>query len=71
MFFISLSAVREDYEGFRLTYGRIGEIRTFTDAPFLCLTATATMSTLKEVSTVTGLLNPATFIMKESKRNIT
>ena len=37
---ICFGAVWEEYEGFRLTYGILGEVRTLIDVPSLCLTAT-------------------------------
>lgn len=64
------SAETEKKDAFRESYSRLGELRSFVSAPFLCLTATPTSETILKISTSLSLNAPTMVKVKKDKTNI-
>ena len=56
--FLNFSGSSENGTAFRDTYNRLSECRSFTKAPVIGLTATATQSTLTDISNSLSLKRP-------------
>jgi len=55
---------------FRESYGKIGHLRFFTKAPFLCMTATASLKVRSKIIKLLNMRNPKVIRQSPDKKNI-
>ena len=55
---------------FRESYGRIGHLRVFTKAPFLCMTATASLKVRSKIMKLLNMRNAKLIRQSPDKKNI-
>ena len=69
LFYRGLSS--EQQGAFRESYGMLGQLRAYTKAPMVCLSATAPDDVIQSVSTSLNLVTPNIIRVDVNKENIT
>ena len=69
VFFRGLSS--EQQGAFRESYGMLGQLRAYTKAPMVCLSATAPDDVIQSVATSLNLITPNIIRVDVNKANIT